>query len=238
MLSDQIQRVIGPFKEFGGFAGTLYILDRLLSSLSPQLRLQFYEMMVQPIPDQPIIGGRFANSIDIRRIEPGAPEIELMPARKDIIISRFAQGAICLGGYTKGHLIGYIWLSFNSYEEDEIRCTYVLEDHAHSVFDFDLYILPEHRMGIGFIGLWNGTNKYLREQGIRYTFSRLTRYNTPSRKSHAHLGWKCVARVFSLKMWCLEIIIAGIFPYFSISFNRNSRVQLTLSPRALGFQHE
>jgi hypothetical protein len=130
-------------------------------------------------------------------------------------------------------LIGYIWLSFDQYEEDEVRCTYLLSPRGQAVFDFDLFIFPEHRMGLGFVGIWNGVNEYLRRRGIRFTFSRLTRFNLPSRRAHAHLGWKRVARVVFVKAWDIEIMFATTRPFLHVSLRRANRARLRLTPDAL-----
>ena len=69
-----------------------------------------------------------------------------------------------------------------------------------SVFDFDFYIYPEHRMGLAFVALWNGANAFLSSRGIRFpTFSRLTRFNT-ARIAHRHFGWKHVGRALFLQL--------------------------------------
>ena len=68
-------------------------------------------------------------------------------------------------------------------------------------------------MGIGFVAVWHGANQYLQARGIRYTFSRLTRFNVASRRAHAHLGWKCVGRALFLKAWRVELMLATIAPY-------------------------
>ena len=44
-----LQKLAALFKEFGFFAGLLYLSDRFLASISPSLRLYFYDIMVQPI---------------------------------------------------------------------------------------------------------------------------------------------------------------------------------------------
>jgi len=227
------QRVSGPFREFGIAAGCLYSIDRVLQMISPRLRLFVYELMVQPIPDKPLLPERLSRSLEIRQIERGDPEVELMPARPDIKQARFEQGAICLGAYRKGQLIGYLWLCFDAYDEDEVRCTYRPSPRDRSVFDFDLYIFPEHRMGLGFAGIWNGANEYLRARGVDFTFSRLTRFNLPSRRAHAHLGWRRVARAAFLKVGTLEVMFATIAPFFHVSPMRSDRVDLKLTPRAL-----
>ena len=228
-----LKRISSPFKDFGPLAGTLYVIDRILGRISSRLRLYAYELMVQPIPDKPLIPARLANSIKLREIRLGDPEVERMPARADIKASRFAQGATCLGAFQKEKFIGYIWFCRDKYEEDEVRCTYQLTPLGSAVFDFDLYLFPEHRMGLGFVALWNGANAYLHSLGIAFTFSRLTRFNLASRRAHKHLGWKLVARAVFFQAWRLEFMVATQFPYLGVTVQPNGRIHLVLRADAL-----
>jgi hypothetical protein len=228
-----LHRLTSPLREFGLVAGLLYATDRLLSSLSPAFRLYFYELMAQPIPDRPLLPARFAKQLEIREVKQGDPEVDLMPARRDIKESRFKQNAICLGAFQKGQFIGYIWFCFHTYEEDEVRCTYVLPAGNQAVFDFDLYVFPEYRMGVGFTGIWNGANEFLRRRGIKVSFSRLTKFNVASRRAHDHLGWKRVGQAVFLQAWRLELMLAAISPYVHLSWTSSRRVRLQLRPDPL-----
>jgi hypothetical protein len=228
-----LDKLTSPFKEFGFFAGLLYAIDRVFLRLSPHLRLYFYELMVQPIPEKPLLPVRFAKGIEIREIKCGDPELDLMPVRPEIKQLRFEQNAICLGAFQKGKFIGYIWFCFRAYEEDEVRCTFMLTPEDQAVFDFDLYLFPEYRMGLGFIGIWNGANAFLRSRGIKFTFSRVTRFNLASRRAHEHLGWKCVGRTVFLQVWRFEFMVATIFPYLYASLRKSGRARLRLRPDAL-----
>jgi hypothetical protein len=228
-----LQKFIILFKELGFFAGLLYTTGRVLAKISPGLRLYFYEIMVQPIPEKPLIPARLTKNLEIREIKRGDPEVDLMPAQADIKETRFKQNAICLGAFQKGRFIGYMWFCSYAYEEDEVRCTFLLSPVKEAVFDFDFYLFPEHRMGLGFIGMWNGANKFLNSRGIKYTFSRLTRTNIASRRAHNHLGWKCVGRTLFLQAWRVQFMAATIFPYLHLSFGNSGRVQLKLRPDAL-----
>jgi hypothetical protein len=231
-----VQRLTDPFKEYGFLAGLVYSIDRIFLRLTPALRLYFYELMVQPILDKPLLPERLAKHLEIREIKRGDPEVELMPARPEIKESRFKQNAICLGAFNKGQFVGYIWFCFNAYEEDEVRCTFVLTPPGESVFDFDLYIFPEHRMGLGFVGIWNGANRFLRSRGIKFSFSRLTRFNLASRRAHQHLGWKRVGSAVFLQAWRVEFMMATIFPYVHVSMGKSGQVRLRLHPDiALGY---
>ena len=228
-----LQKISGPFREFGPAAGLLYAIDRVLSILSPGLRLYFYELMVQPITDKPLLPGAFAKQLEIREIKAGDPELALMPVRPDAMQDRFTQNAVCLGAFRKDALIGYMWFCARTYNEDEVRCTYALGRERESVFDFDFYLFPEHRMGLGFVGLWNGANEFLNRRGIRYTFSRLTRFNLTSRRAHQHFGWKRVGRALFLRVWRLQVVVATLSPFVHVSMTRAGRVRLILQPDAL-----
>ena len=224
------KRLCGPFKEYGPGAGALYAIDRVMQALSPHLRLFVYELMVQPVSDQPLLPARLSKSLEVREIRRGDPDVVLMPARPEIKQSRFDQGARCLGAYRNGQLVGYMWFCPERYEEDEVRCTYLLSPAARSVFDFDLYIYPEHRMGLAFIGIWNGANEHLRRRGVDFTFSRVTRFNLASRRAHAHLGAKRIGMAVFLRAWTLEMMLATVRPFLWISWRAGKRVGLRLAP--------
>ncbi len=223
-----LARLLSPFKEFGVFPGFIYAVDRTLQRLSPHLRLQFYELLAQPIPDRPLLPAGLAAAFEMRQILAGAPEIDLMPARPDIKQSRFRQNAICLGTYQQDKLIGYSWLAFHAYQEDEVRCTFVLPEGNRAVFDFDLYLFPEHRMGLGFVAVWNGVNEFLRSRGVQFTFSRLTRFNLASRRAHLRLGARVIGRTFFLQMWDVEFMLATVAPFLHLSLYKNNRMRLKL----------
>ena len=228
-----IRKLTSPFREFGLLAGLLYGIDRTFCALIPGLRLYLYHLMVQPIAKKPLLSPRLARNLTVRRIERSDAEIELMPARAEIKESRFEQNATCLGVFRKGDLVGYIWFCFGSYEEDEVRCTYVLPPGNDSVFDFDLYVFPQYRIGVGFSAVWDAANEYLRERGIKSSFSRLSRFNLASKRAHDRLGWKLVGRAIFLKAGGLELMIATIFPYIHLSVRELNRVQLRLPHHAL-----
>jgi len=224
------RRLVGVFKEFGPFAGALYLLDRALRALSPRMGLYVYELMEQPIDGRPLLSGRLAKDLEFIEIGRDHPAIALMPARTDIKASRFAQGARCLGVYRRGTLLGYIWWCPRQYEEDEVRCTFRLEPAALSVFDFDLYVLPEHRMGVAFLAVWHGANQLLHSIGVRHSFSRVTLFNVASRRAHVRLGGRCVGRVLFLRLWGFEWMAGTVSPYLGLSWPSSRRVVLKVAP--------
>ena len=233
MPAEQLRRLAAPFREFGWGAGTLYVLDRLLRLLSPRLGLRVYEFMVQPIGGKPLLSPNLVRSLSFREIVRGDAEVGLMPAREDIKALRFEQGARCIGAYRKCELIGYLWYCTGRYHEDEVRVTYELVDREASVFDFDLYVMPKHRLGLGFLGVWYGANEMLAPLGVNYTFSRLTRFNVASRRAHVHLGWKRVGVGVFLQLWGAEFMASSVAPYIGATFGPRQRITLKLHPDAL-----
>jgi hypothetical protein len=137
------------------------------------------------------------------------------------------------GCHKRSQLIGYLWFRFGQYEEDEVRCTYQLTPPEHSVFDFDLYLFPEHRMGLGFAAVWHGASGFLRERGVLYSFSRITRFNLLSRRAHSHLGCKRVGSAFFLQIGVVEVMAGTLSPYVHVLFRSSDRVRLKLAPDVL-----
>ena len=219
-------KIVGVFDEFGLAAGALYLTDRMLRRLSQRLGLQFYELMAQPVSSAPLLPPARVSNLSFAEIPRGDPAIDLMPARADIKKLRFEQGAKCLGVYRRAELIGYVWFCFRCYEEDEVRCTYELPVPEHSAFDFDLYVFPEHRMGTAFASVWHAANEYLRERGMRTTFSRMTRFNLSSRNAHARLGSRRVGTAMFFQAWALEAMLASVRPYVAVTWSRRVRLKL------------
>jgi hypothetical protein len=230
-LKATAQRVCSPFREFGLLAGMLYSIDRLLGRMRTGWALRVYEIMVQPIPEQgDLLPERLAQHFVICEIPNGAMELSSMPVPAHVLASRHEQGATCLGAFRRGELIGYIWFVPKRYLEDEVRCVFELRPLDQAVFDFDLYIFPAHRLGLGFVAIWNGANRYLRERGVRYTYSRVTRFNLPSRRAHRYLGSKMLGRAVFLQIGSLELMVSTLPPFVHLSCDDSSRVVLALHP--------
>lgn len=227
------QRLAGPFKQFGLRDGALYVAHRALQRISPRCGVFVYELMAQPVTEGGLLPAKWSKNVTSSEIPRGHPDIERMPAREDIKHLRFEQGAICLGVYLREKLVGYIWYCFESYDEDEVRCRYELTEPNRTVFDFDLYVMPEYRMGIGFIAVLHCANEFLRNRGIEYSFSRLTRFNIASRRSHSHIQWTCVARAYCLQIGPLELLVSTLYPFFALTWSRTQRVCFKLGPELI-----
>jgi hypothetical protein len=228
------RKLLAPFREFGWAAGAVYIADRALRALSPRCGLYFYELMAQPVPAGPLLPARRTAALQFVEIVRGDADVARMPARPEVKVQRFDQGARCLGVRRGDELIGYLWLAFGRHEEDEVRCTYALAEPARSAFDFDVYLFPEHRQGIAFAAVWQGANDFLRARGLHTSFSRMTRFNLASRRAHARLGARCIGRALFLQLGTLEAMAATLPPYVALGWTASQRVVLRLHRPAAG----
>jgi len=222
-----LRRIIAPMVEFGPLAGTLYILDRVLSRLSPRLRILAYELVVQPIPSTPVLPSARVRTLRCKELKRGDPDLRKVIAPLTVQEFRFAQDSICLATYREDRLIGYVWFCSGSYNEDEARCKFLVNPPGKAVFDFDLVVLPEFRMGLGFAAVWHCTAQYLRDRQIEYSFSRITRFNSISRRSHSRLGSIRIGSMLVVKVWGLEIFVATLPPFIRICLPA-SRVMVPL----------
>lgn len=204
------RRILGPFREFGVLPGTAYVVNRLLRHLHPRVGLIWYDLMAQPVSDKALLPAGLARNLSFRELAADSPEVAQMAARPDVKASRFAQGSTALGTFRKNELIGYVWFCTGRYVEDELRCVYEFAHPERSVFDFDLVVMPDSRMGVGFAALWQCANQYLTSRGVRTSYSRVTRFNLASRRAHQRLGAVRIGMLFALQIGPLEVMLASV----------------------------
>lgn len=94
-MSDMWARLAGPFREFEGVAGALYVVDRLMRRVSPSFGLRVYELMAQPISPAALLPPARTRDLTYDEMPRGHPDIDRMPARPEIKARRFEQGARC-----------------------------------------------------------------------------------------------------------------------------------------------
>jgi hypothetical protein len=221
-------RILGPFREFGLLPGMAYVVNRILRRLHPRLGLIWYDLMAQPVSDKPLLPAGLARNLTFRELEADSAEVAQMAARQEVKASRFAQGATALGAFRKNELIGYVWFCTGRYVEDELRCVYEFAYPERSVFDFDLVVMPDSRMGVGFAALWQCANQYLTSRGIRTSYSRVTRFNLASRRAHQRLGATRIGMLFALQIGPLEFMLASVrgHPRASVTIRRSPGIVL------------
>jgi hypothetical protein len=141
-----------------------------------------------------------------------------MPLTQEMIEYRSRHNAICLGAFKDEQMIGYIWLCLGPYQEDEVRCRFVPASRNRASWDFDVYLVPEFRAGLGFLRLWDEANRLLRDAGVSWSISRISALNPHSLASHARLGAQPCGSALFIRIGPAQLTFASLHPYLCFSY--------------------
>lgn len=153
-----------------------------------RIRLRRYRLIAQPVPEQPLLPHRPGGSMTVEQIGATHPLCAQLPRPPEVIRKRFAAGGLCFAASLSGHLVGYLWLQHDRYEEDEVACLFLPRPANEAVWDYDVYVDPDYRAGRAFTRLWDAAYAYLRSRGVKWTMSRVSAAAVDSLKAHARLG--------------------------------------------------
>ncbi len=190
-----------------GWAVTLlFILHRLLSAVSGgRASIVPYALVAQPIGKGAYAAVRDDPSTVIHQADAQDPLASALPRPPAINQQRWARGAVCHLATVKGAFAGTIWIQRGAYDEDEVRCRYVLSDPGTCVWDFDVYVEPRFRLGRTMGRLWKAVDQELFQQGVRWSFSRISLFNAESLQTHARLGAVRTGYAVFLVMGALQV---------------------------------
>jgi len=227
MLALLKQRVEQNVAQLGWWDAACYFASVALRRAG--VRLHKYEFVAQPVAAAPLARGR-GKAIDVRLVTDVAGVPPDYPRPAHVVADRFAQGALTLQAWKGEELAGFLWLLHDGYREDEVRADYRLASRA-SVWDFDVYVAPQFRLGPTYLRLWDEANALLRARAVHWTCSRISSFNVASRHAHARLGtvrlggglFLCAGR------WQLTCLTQA--PYLHLS--RHGAPRLTFDTTAL-----
>lgn len=173
----------------GAGTAVLYLIDRLLSRLSGgRARLLRYHIVAQPIGGRPAAPLRPDAKTQLSLTPADSPLVARFPRPATVIRRRFASGGQCLSAVVGGEFAGFVWWQHGHYEEDEVRCTFLLDDPKRCVWDYDVFVAPPFRLGRTMARLWGAVDQKLAAQGVTWSMSRISAFNPESLAAHARLG--------------------------------------------------
>lgn len=216
--------------ELGPINGLLYGIDRTFVQLGGFVRLYSYCLVAQPVADSRFLPPRRGQAIEVRNIGCDDPALASMPLTNNVLQARYRQDSVCLGAFKGGRLIGYLWLCIGSYIEDEVRCRFLCFPEDRASWDYDVYLLPEHRSSLAFARLWDSANEYLRTRGVAWSFSRISAYNSISLSSHRRLKATLLGKSFFLRLAAWQIMVSTLPPYVHISTGPSAVPTIRLYP--------
>ena len=218
-------------RELGGSSASLYVVSRALSrATGGRVQLVRYLLMAQPVvPDRHVVLRPAADTV-IRDCPATDALAASFPRPHEVIAARYAAGARCLAAEVKGVFGGYLWWQRDHYEEDTLRCTYVLGSPEQSVWDFDVYVEPRYRLGRLLARLWAAAEQRMAAEGACWSFSRIDAFNAASFAAHSRLGAACVGSAVFLIVGPWQLSFLPQAPFVHLSLSPSHRPTIRLNP--------
>ena len=207
----------------------IYYIDRAFSRLRLPLRLKQYYIFAQPVPSERLLRSRRGRSVYVERLDTADPRLEALPVAADTLDLRGQAGNIvCFAAFKDGRVIGCHWLALDHHDDEEVGARFCGQGSARFVWDFDLYVVPEERIGYAFARIWDEAFAFLRELGIAWSLSYVSPVNQRSHKSHESLGSVRVASLLRITLGRAELIVSTIRPYLGLALPPRTRVTIPL----------
>lgn len=212
------------YKELGATSTLVHICNRILNSLHlKHLAIYKYYITKQTVLSSNLLPFDKGRNIEVREICSGDPVCLQLGRPAEVVQTRFNQGGRCYAAFRKEEIAGYLWLNFGKYQEDEVRCTFVLSPFNKSAWDYDVYVFPKHRFSFTFPRLWEYANEAMLEHGIENTYSRIAYYNIASVNAHQKLGSRVIGSIYFLRFFQMQFSLTVNFrPAMTFSYNRLS----------------
>ncbi len=205
-----------------------YAMARLLERISlGRARLIAYRFVAQPVPARDGAPDGSPTSDEFRWIEGGDAVLAQLPRPPTVIERRLQSGARCLAAVRRGQLVGCLWYKAGEYMEDEVRCRFRFDPQL-AVWDFDVWIHPDYRLGRLFVRLWDQAHREMSRHGWRWSLSRINSFNFASLAAHHRLGARRIGGALFFVAGRLQLTLASLAPYVHISLRADRYPTLVL----------
>jgi len=226
-----VNTIRASVQSLGWSNGLLYLLARGLSAATRGwARLIKYHFVVQPVPEAPLPARPKSSKTRVYQVSPVDDIIRTFPRPASVISRRFADGAVCFVAVNAENLVGFIWLRLDRYDEDEVRCLYLLDPAGTIAWDFDAYVAPEFRMSRAFVQLWEAANEFLRGRGYSWTASRISAFNAMSLAAHKRFGAERLHTAAFVVAGPVQVALLSFRPYVHVSARPGNRPTITMRP--------
>jgi GNAT superfamily N-acetyltransferase len=215
--------------ELGLLNALLYVSHRLLSAMSGgACGLFVYELVIQPVARDARLAPHLRRDLDVRRLS--GNDARGLGAASDPreIETRLVRGDVCVAAFMSGKLAGYHWVCHGEFEETDIRCCLAPEPRGITVWDYDLFVQPQYRVGVLFTGLWDEMNAYLHKQGCQWTASLISGFNKASLNAHLRLGARRRAKLVFIKFFVWQVYVGTIAPFIYLSISPRAKPRITV----------
>ncbi|OBV37778.1 hypothetical protein [Janthinobacterium psychrotolerans] len=216
-----LRRIAATVRQLGWIDGAWHMAARLLQAVTKgRCALHRYQFVAQPVAPGSLCHGRgkaiaITPCLAAESLPPG-------PARPYAVLQeRYRQGAQCLVARIRPAndqdqaMAGWLWMLRGACQEDEVRARYVLAPELS--WDLDVWVHPQQRGALVFARLWEEANAVLHAQGVRWSCSRISRFNPGSLTAHARLGAVNMGRATFVRCGRWQWMLASLPPYLHLS---------------------
>lgn len=214
--------------EHGWRVGAALCVHRFLWYLSPRCGLYWYRFYRQPLQVGHCL--RASRLIQYQWMTFYDERLEQLPRPAVTLRERFQQNVQCLAVTKEQELVACAWFGFEKFEEDEVRCMYLLPSNA--VWDFDIFVFPKYRIGRIFFRTWEEASRRLSSKGYTHSFSRISLYNRNSILSHEKLGSLPLGEALFVKLGRSQVMFSSLRPYISVSMAQPPQIDFRNWPHS------
>ena len=227
----RVQRIRALVGELGLSIAGLYLVHRIAVRLSRgRARLIPYAFYAQPIGSGLLSAVRHDANTVVVAVASSDPICAAFPRPASVVMQRFDDDARCYVARVKGSFGGYIWISRDRHDEDEVRCRYILSSPKISVWDFDVYVEPRLRFGRTLVRLWSHVDQAMASEGVRWSFSRISLFNSGSAAAHRRLGAVRRGTAVFLVLGPAQLALLSVAPFVHASWGNSAGPSIRLAP--------
>lgn len=227
----RVERIRALVDELGLSVACLYLVHRIAQRLSRgRARVVAYALYAQPIGAGKLAAVRNDPNTVVGAVGASDPVCASFPRPARVITQRFDDNARCYAACVKGQFGGHIWISRDRHVEDEVRCQYILAAPQRSVWDFDVYVEPRLRLGRTLARLWWHVDQAMAGEGVRWSFSRISLFNSASIAAHRRLGAVPIGTAVFLVLGPAQLALLSAAPFVHGSWRHGPGPNIILTP--------
>ena len=219
----KLSNLAALYEELGTGAFFAFCIHKALSRVGKKNAFQYYHFYSQPIGPSQAHNPKRTSAFTFTWHESFSPLMLQLPRPEHRLRDRFKQKTTCVLGAKGGQLVSCAWFAYEGYEEDEVWCRYEFPNSPDSVWDYDVFVAPDYRLGRAFHLTWQAAASRLYNAGYRRTLSRISAYNPNSLRSHERLGAQRCGSAMYLRLGRIQIMASNKAPYLQITANRKGR---------------
>ena len=210
MISGRLSNARNTIRSLGAVDAFVFALHRVVNLLSLRsLSIQRFYLFAQPLVKVPQLSKRRGGAITVSLCTDADRLVNELPRPRQELEARLQAGSTCYIAEVDDVIAGCMWLHRGRYFEEELGVVVRCEPLDACVWDYDVFVLPEHRGGFVFPKLWSEVAQRLMAEGVTHSVSLAYAHNDASIRSHCRMGSFAIGSGLLLAMGRRAITVSG-----------------------------